>query len=113
MTSSQQLVAPNWTKVSYKRGRSPPDASERESKQAKDSQHWLHPPSTATSNRFSPLMETNNNAECQHNPSPEHPPKPPPTYMQDVTSIPPLLQLLEQVASHQYETKALANNQVP
>jgi hypothetical protein len=59
---------------------------------------------------FSPLMETNN-AECQHNPSPEHPPKPPPIYIQDVTSIPPLLQLLEQVASHQYETKALANNQ--
>jgi hypothetical protein len=56
-------------------------------------------------------METNN-TERQHNPSPEHPPKPPPIYIQDVTSIPLLLQLLEQVASHQYETKALANNQV-
>jgi hypothetical protein len=55
-------------------------------------------------------METNN-AERQHNPSPE-PPIPLPIYIQDVTSNPPLLQMLEQVASHQYVTKALANNQV-
>jgi hypothetical protein len=38
--------------------------------------------------------------------------QPPPTYIQDVTTIPPLLQLQEQVAPHKYETKALANNQV-
>jgi hypothetical protein len=56
-------------------------------------------------------METNN-PEIQHNPGPEHTSKPPPIYVQDVTSIPPLLQLLEQVAAHQYETKALADNQV-
>jgi hypothetical protein len=53
-------------------------------------------------------METNN-PESEHNPCP---PKPPPIYIQNVTSIPPLLQLLEQVAAHQYETKALADNQV-
>jgi hypothetical protein len=56
-------------------------------------------------------METNN-PESQHNPGPEHTPKPPPIYIQDVTSIPPLLQLLEQVSAQQYETKALADNQV-
>jgi hypothetical protein len=56
-------------------------------------------------------METNN-PESQHNPSPEHIPKPLPIYIKDVTSITPLLQLLEQVAAHQYETKALVNNQV-
>jgi 2-methylisocitrate lyase-like PEP mutase family enzyme len=33
-------------------------------------------------------------------------------YIQDVISIPLLLQLLEQVATQQYETKALANNKV-
>jgi hypothetical protein len=33
--------------------------------------HWLHPPSTATSNRFLPLTETNN-PERQHNPGPTH-----------------------------------------
>jgi hypothetical protein len=56
-------------------------------------------------------METNN-PKSQHNPNPEHIPKLPPIYIQDATSIPPLLQLLEQVVAHQYETKALANNQV-
>jgi hypothetical protein len=46
----------------------------------------------------------------QHNADPEHPPKPYPIYIQDVTIIPPLLQLLKQVAPRKYETKALANN---
>jgi hypothetical protein len=85
MTPSQQLVAPAWTKVSYKRGRSSPDDSERESKQIQDSQHWLHPPTTATSSRFLPLMETNN-PESEHNPGSVHTPKPSPIYIQDVTS---------------------------
>jgi hypothetical protein len=39
-------------------------------------------------------------------------PKPPPIYIQDVITIPPLLQLLEQVAPQAYETKAFAQNQV-
>jgi hypothetical protein len=56
-------------------------------------------------------METNN-SESQHNSGPAHTPKPPTIYVQDVTSIPPLLQLLKQVAAHQYETKALADNHV-
>jgi hypothetical protein len=56
-------------------------------------------------------METNN-PESEHNPGPEHTPKPPHIYIQDVTSIPPLLQLLEQVAAQQSETKVLADNQV-
>jgi hypothetical protein len=56
-------------------------------------------------------METNN-PESEHNPGPAHTPKPPPTYIQGVTSIPPLLQLLEQVAARQYKTKALADNQI-
>jgi hypothetical protein len=51
-------------------------------------------------------METNN-PKSQQNPGPAHTPKPRPIYIQDVTSTPPLLQLLEQ-----YETKALADKQV-
>jgi hypothetical protein len=43
----------------------------------------------------------------QHNADLEHPPKPPPIYIQDVTTIPPLLQL-----HHASTTKALANNKV-
>jgi hypothetical protein len=88
-----------------------PDAIESESKHAKDTQQWLHPPSIETSNRFSALMEADS-ADRQHNADPEHPPKPPPIYIQDVTTIPLLLQLLEQVAPRKYETKALANNKV-
>jgi hypothetical protein len=110
MSSTPQSAKDNWIKVSSKRGRSSPDATELEPKQAKNTQHWLHPPSTATSNRFSALMEADS-ADRQHNADPEHPPKPPPIYVQNVTTIPPLLQLLGQVAPRQYETKALANNE--
>jgi hypothetical protein len=39
-------------------------------------------------------------------------PKPPPVVVIDVTTIPPLIQLLEQIAELQYEIKALAGNQV-
>jgi hypothetical protein len=111
MSSTPQSANDNWTKVYYKRGRSSPDATEMESKHTKNTQHWLHPPSTETSNRFSALMEANS-ADRQHNAVPEHPPKPLPTYIQDVTIIPPLLQLLEQVAPRNYETKTLADNKV-
>jgi hypothetical protein len=50
-------------------------------------------------------------SDRQHNADPEHPPKPPPIYI-EVTTIPPHLQLLEQVAPRKYETKALADNKV-
>jgi hypothetical protein len=39
-------------------------------------------------------------------------PKPPPIFVSDVIVIPPLLQLLDQIAPQQYEIKALARNQV-
>jgi hypothetical protein len=39
-------------------------------------------------------------------------PKPPTTFMSDVITIPPLLQLLDQTAFQLYEIKALANNKV-
>jgi hypothetical protein len=104
MSSTPQSANDNWIKVSYKRGRSSPDATEMESKHIKNTQHWLHPPSTETANHFSELMEADS-ADHQHNADPEHPPKPPPIYIQDVTTIPPLLQLLEQVAPCKYEKK--------
>jgi hypothetical protein len=39
-------------------------------------------------------------------------PKPPPIYVSDFITIYPLTQLLEQRAKHQYELKALFNNQI-
>jgi hypothetical protein len=46
--SQQELN--NWTKVSYKRGRSTQDETEREVKHAKESVHWLS--QTSRSNRY-------------------------------------------------------------
>jgi hypothetical protein len=74
--SPQQLFQPTWTKVSSKRGRSSSDGSERESKQAKESQPWLHPPPTTISNRFSPFLSTNN-LDNNHTPNPALTPKRP------------------------------------
>jgi hypothetical protein len=48
----------------------------------------------------------------QHKAGPENTPKPPPIYITDVANISPLIQLLEQIATQQYEVKALAHNQV-
>jgi hypothetical protein len=38
--------------------------------------------------------------------------KPPPNYVSGVTTISPLIQLLEQIVEKQYDLKALQNNQV-
>jgi hypothetical protein len=91
-----------WTKVSHKRGRSSPDDIERESKHAKDNQHWLHPPSTSTSNRYSPLVDADGADRLT---GPEHPQNPHPSTSR-------MYYHSEQVAPRFYETKALAQNQV-
>jgi hypothetical protein len=41
INSSQPELNDNWTKISYKRGRSTPEETEREAKHAKESEHWL------------------------------------------------------------------------
>jgi hypothetical protein len=51
-------------------------------------------------------------AARQHNADHEHSTKPLLIYIQDVNTIPPLLQLLEQVAPRKYKTKAITNNLV-
>jgi hypothetical protein len=106
-TMDQSTDQTTWTKVSHKRGHSSADDIAREPKHAKDSQHWLHPPSTTTSNRYSPLAEAHGADRPQ-----QLGPKPPPIYIQDIITISLLLQLLEQVAPRDYETKALTQNQV-
>jgi hypothetical protein len=54
MNSSQPELNDNWTKVSYKRGRSTQE-TEREAKHTKQSEHWLN--QTTTSNRHTALRE--------------------------------------------------------
>jgi hypothetical protein len=48
----------NWTKVSYKRGRSPNSDAVTKTKHSKENKYWLNQP--ATSNRFAVLQEEEN-----------------------------------------------------
>jgi hypothetical protein len=45
----------NWTKVSYKRGRSTQEETERKAKHTIESDHWLS--QTSTSNRYTALLQ--------------------------------------------------------
>jgi hypothetical protein len=109
ISSSQKKLNDNWTKVSYKRGRPTQRGTEREAKHAKESEHWLN--QTSSSNRYTALLEQESEDQ-QKKPGPENTTKPHPIYIIDVTSISPLIQLLDQIAIQQYEVKALAQNQV-
>jgi hypothetical protein len=78
MYSFQPELNKNWTKVSYKRGRSTQEETEREAKHAKENEHWLN--QTSTSNRYTALLEE----ECkdqQQKEGPGNTRKPPPTYL--------------------------------
>jgi phage I-like protein len=65
---------------------------------------------TSTPNRYTALLEEEGEDQ-QHKAGPENTPKPP-IYITDVKNISQLIQLLNQIAKHQYEIKALADNQV-
>jgi hypothetical protein len=98
-----------WIQQSYKRSRPTQDDTSKHFKLAKQSDHWLNP--TPTSNRFTALQdeELDNQLPTGKESIPN---PPPPIYITNVTNISPLIQLLEQLASHQYELKALAHHQV-
>jgi hypothetical protein len=102
MSPSQPPPCPSWTTFSYKRGRPTQESADQVAKHAKDNLH------------LSPLtITTIEDSEATPTPSgPTSIPKLPPIYIQNVTTIPPLLQLLDQTAHQQYVITALANNQV-
>jgi hypothetical protein len=84
MCSSQPELNINWTEVSYKRGRSTQDETEREAIHTKESKQWFN--QTSTSNCYTALLEE----ECedrQHEAGPENMPKPPQIYITDVPNI--------------------------
>jgi hypothetical protein len=86
MSPSQPPPCPTRTTVSYKRGRSTQESSDRVAKHVKDNHH-LSPP-TITSNRYTSLA--NEDSEATPTPaSPTNVPKPPPIYIQNATTIPP------------------------
>jgi hypothetical protein len=97
----------NWTKVSYKRGRSTQEETEREALLAKESQHWLN--QTSTSSRYTALL-LEESVDQQQKAGSENMSKPPPIYITGVTNILPLIQLQEHMAFQRYEVKVLAHN---
>jgi hypothetical protein len=50
MNCSQPELNDNWTKVSYKKGRSTQEETEKKPNTPKESEHWLN--HTSTSNRY-------------------------------------------------------------
>jgi hypothetical protein len=96
------LQSEQWIKPTNKRGRLTQDGSFKDSKLAKPSDHWLNP--TPTSNCFTALQQDEDLNNHPH--LVRRPPPTPPIYITNVTNIPPLLQLLDQIVPHLYEIKA-------
>jgi hypothetical protein len=83
-----------WTKVSYKRNKpNHEEGIQREAKHLKESEYWLHP--TPTSNRYTELVEENNDQQQQKFELANT--LKPPIYVSGVITISPLIQLLEQI----------------
>jgi hypothetical protein len=99
----------SWSKVRNKGSRPLHEDTIRESKLSKEDGHWLHP--TTTQNRFSALS-TEEAADPPQQDFTSDSPKAQPIFVSDVTTIPPLIQLLDQTAFKLCEIKALAHNQV-
>lgn len=92
-----------------KRGHPTSEDTTMDYKHATPSDHWLNP--TVTSNRFTPI-QPDEDPEHSSLPGKNSQPKPPPIYITNVTTVPPLLKLLDQITPQLYDLKALANNQV-
>jgi hypothetical protein len=105
--SSQPEPHNKWTTVSNKRGRPIQEEAPREAKHTKESDHWLKP--TSTHNPYSALME-DESEDQQQTTDPGNSSKPPTFYISDVTTVQPLIRLLEQIAKLRYEIKALARS---
>jgi hypothetical protein len=84
MSSSQPPPRPSWTTVSYKRGRSKQESSDRVAEHVKDNHH-LSPP-TVISYWYTSLENEDSEAPPT---GPATVPKPLPIYIQNVTTIPP------------------------
>jgi hypothetical protein len=101
----------NWTKVSYKRSRSPNSDIVIRLKHSNESQYWLNEP--VTFNHFAVLQEEEREGR-QHKTSHTGTPKPPVIYVtgdRNIQNISRLILLLES-AKEQCEIKALTENQV-
>jgi hypothetical protein len=98
-----------WIQQTNNRGRPTQDSNNKDFKHAKPSEHWLNP--TITSNRFT-AIQPDEEPKKPPLPGKETTPKPLPIYISNVTTVPPLIQLVDQIVPQHYEIKALTNNQV-
>jgi hypothetical protein len=101
-----------WTKVSKKKKerRWPPQEDNTgEAKLSREDSYWLNP--TLTSNRYSTFSDEDSSEHHQIS-NIEITLKPPPKVVSNVTTVSPLIQLLEQIRKLQYEIKALSNHKI-
>lgn len=104
---NQNSAGTSWTEVpNRKRQRDSPENDSRQ-KQTKVGTYWLSQP-LPTSNSFSVLETEEEVAQTQQ----VRVPKPPPIFIDKVTNIRPLTQLLEETVEGSFELKVLPKNQV-
>lgn len=107
-TQPNQNPAPTWTDVpNRKRLRNSPE-NDRRPKQTKLGTYWLSQP-LPTTNSFDGLETDVEEIQSQEA---EKQPKPPPIFIDKVTNIRPLTQLLEDTVEGSFEIKILPKNQV-
>jgi hypothetical protein len=92
MTIMTALKSNEWITTTNKRGSLSQDDITREPKHIKSSEYWLTP--TITTNRFTVLQQ--DELDKTTIAGKETTPKPPPIYITNVTTISPLIQLLDQ-----------------
>lgn len=106
LVDSENGPEENWVEVpGRKRPRSPEELPTSQ-KQTKLNSYWLSAPIT-TSNRFSGLDVINNSSETSQKPI-----KPPPLFVDKVSNIQPLYDMLNATVTDQYEIKILRGEQV-
>jgi hypothetical protein len=99
MSSSDPELYSAWTKVSKKRGRPTQEDNIREANIARKTAICFIPPQHPTVTQLSPNEDS---SEHHQKSKIETTPKPPPIFVSNVTTISPLIQLLEQIAKLQY-----------
>jgi hypothetical protein len=81
-----------------------------DAKHIKEDNNWLHP--TTTYNRYASLSDDENIDHLQKVAT-DSTPKPPPIFVNDVITIPPLLQFLDPIIKQLYEIKSESSPKHP
>jgi hypothetical protein len=101
---SQPGPSTPWTKATNNRSRTSQEDSIGNAKHIKEDSHWLHP--TTTHNRYAALSDDESIDHLQKVAT-DSTPKPSPIFVSDAITIPPLLQLLDQIVKNHTKSKRL------